>query len=97
MDPGHGTAELPEGALQLVNTLTHGGGELALDVMDLPAGRLDVELLSTSGRRLGAQVLDHAGAAQRYVLAGAPQQTGTYALVVRDAAGRAKSWLFVVK
>ena len=90
------TAELPAGAVALVNSVSD-GGQLLLDVNDLPGGRLHYEIANAAGQRVGGRAFDHAGAAQRYTLADAPTQAGIYTLAVRDAEGRASAWMFVVR
>lgn len=89
--------ELPVGAARLVNTLSEQGGSLLLDVDGLDAGKLTYQITGMNGGIVAEQQLQHAGSTQRYELPSSINQSGMYALTLRDEQGRMSSWMFVVK
>lgn len=89
--------ELPAGAARLVNTLSTTGGTLLLDVDGLDAGKLTYQITGMNGGIVAEQQLQHAGSTQRYELPSSINQSGMYALTLRDEQGRMSSWMFVVK
>lgn len=90
-----GTTELAPGSVSLLNTA--GADELLLDVTALPAGVLRYDLVSAAGQSLRSAPLQHDGNAQRYTVSTGDLSAGMYFLHLRDEAGAARAWGFLVR
>ncbi len=88
------TNDLPAASARLLTNLIPAGGDLQLEVRDLPLGKLRYRIVSTTGQELTAATLNFSGGSQRFTISGTPGAAGLYVLQVADARGRSRSWLF---